>query len=239
MNATAFSQKTVIEHLQELRYRLMLSALSLFIGSALGFVFYKPLLQLLLSPLKQSLYYTSPAGGLSLIFTLCLIVGALFSLPFFMYQAFKFLEPAIPNFSRHLLFILVIDSCLLMFLGISFAYFISLPASLNFLSGFGVDNIKPIITTQEYFSFVSRYTLGFGILFQLPLAMLIVNHLYHLSVKKLLGFQRYTIVASFILAAILTPTPDPLNQTIMALPIIILFYLSLILVWYVNRAGRK
>lgn len=163
------------------------------------------------------------------------MVGALTSIPFFLYQILKFVEPAMPDFPKKILFILIADSFLLMVLGIGFAYFISLPASLSFLGGFGQDNIKPIITTQEYFSFVSQYTIGFGILFQLPLAMLLLNHVSPLSRKQLLQSQRYVIVVSFIAAAIITPTPDPLNQFLMALPIIILFYVSILLVEYVNK----
>lgn len=231
----SLAAKTVSEHIRELRYRLFISLLCLLVGTILGFLFYQPLLQILLSPLKQPLYYTSPAGGVSFIFTLCLLFGIIISLPFFMYQAFKFIEPAMPRFPQKLIAILIIDSCLLMTFGIGFAYFISLPAALNFLSGFGQGDIKSLITAQEYFSFTTGYLISFGILFQLPLIMLLINATYNLKVKKLFKIQGYIIVLSFIIAAILTPTPDPVNQALMAIPIIILYYVSLLLVGYVNK----
>jgi sec-independent protein translocase protein TatC len=232
-------KKTITYHLDELRFRLTLSIIGLIIGSTISFFFQDKLVNLLLAPLHQPIYYTSPAGGFTLIFTTSLIFGLLISLPFLMYQLYKFIEPALPQYPKQLAFILIVDSCFLMLLGIGFAYYISLPAALHFLGGFSTDKVKSLITAQEYFSFVSRYVVGFGIMFQLPLVMLLVNALYPLRLKGLLKFQQYVIVLSFIAAAILTPTPDPINQTIMAIPIIILYYASLLLIAYVNKSNTN
>lgn len=228
-------KKPITSHIDELRFRLTLSVIGLVIGSLIGFAFQEQLIRLILIPLHQPIYYTSPAGGFTLIFTVSLIFGVLISLPFLMYQAFKFIEPALPDYPKQLAFILIVDSCFLMILGIGFAYYISLPAALNFLSGFSTDKVKSLISAQEYFSFVSRYVIGFGVLFQLPLVMLLVNAMYPLKLKGLLKYQHYVVVLSFILAAIITPTADPINQTLLAVPIIVLYYISLVLVGYVNR----
>lgn len=229
------SKQTVYEHLQELRSRLLLCLIPLVIGAGTASFFYKQLLKIFLSPLHQAIYFTSPIGGLSLIITLCLLCGIIFALPFLTYQIVKFIEPAVSKFSQRKLIWLIFASFILMLSGISFAYFVSLPAALHFLIGFESDNIKPLISVQEYFSFATYYILGFGIIFQLPLIMLVINSVYRLKIKKILSFQRIVILFSFIIGAILTPTPDPINQTIMAVPVILLYYLSILLIAYVNK----
>jgi sec-independent protein translocase protein TatC len=119
--------------------------------------------------------------------------------------------------------------------GVVFAYFVSLPAALYFLSSFGSEEMASLISTTEYFSFVSRYMLGFGLLFQLPLIMILVNSVYQLKIRTLFKYQKWVILVSFILAAILTPTPDVFNQLIMALPIILLYQVSLGVIWLTHN----
>lgn len=121
-------------------------------------------------------------------------------------------------------------SVVLAIAGILFAYFVSLPASLHFLTTFGSGDIQAIITANEYFNFVLAYVAGFAILFQVPLVIMFINRMTPLPPKKLLGGTRYIIVISFILAAVITPTPDPMNQAIMAGPIIALYIFSIVLV---------
>ena len=122
-----------------------------------------------------------------------------------------------------------------MILGMAFAYFISLPASLHFLSTFNSGQVKSLISTDEYFSFVTHYLLGFAILFQLPLVMIFINQIAPLKFSRLWSFERWVILISFILAAIITPTPDWVNQTIMAIPLIILYQISAIIVVLINK----
>lgn len=111
--------------------------------------------------------------------------------------------------------------------GIAFAYYVSLPASLHFLTTFGNSgDIHALITANEYFNFVLAYVAGFAILFQVPLIILFINRMTPLPPMKLLMGTRYVIVFSFIAAAIITPTPDPMNQAIMAVPIIALYIFS-------------
>lgn len=109
-----------------------------------------------------------------------------------------------------------------------------MPAALHFLSGFGSENIKALISTGDYFSFMSLYLIGFAVFFQLPLVMLIINTIKPLQPKKLVGYINYVILISFILAAVITPTPDVINQIIMALPPITLYLLSIIVIAAIN-----
>jgi len=217
--------------------RLTWSILLLVIGSVVGYSLRDSILNLLLSPLNQPLYYTSPAGGFSFTFSLSLFFGFVVFLPFFIFQILAFVAPAIPFKARFSALKILLSSCLLMVLGILFAYFLSLPAALNFLNKFGSGEVRSLISTNEYFSFVARYLIGFGILFQLPLIMLFINKIHRLVFKKLLGFGRWVILISFVIAAILTPTPDIVNQTIMAVPVIVLYLVSVLIILAVNRSN--
>lgn len=222
------------EHLTELRSRLLWYLASLLSGTALGLLIYPRLLEILVKPINQTLYYSSPAGGLNIILQTGFFFGFLVSLPILVYHILRFVEPAFPGkpkiFLKFILF-----AGLFMIIGTLFAYFVSLPASLYFLNKFGSDEIKPLISTDQYISFVVRYILGFGLFFQMPVIAIFINKIVKLNVKALLKYQKWVILGSFIIAAVLTPTPDFFNQTIMALPIIALFYLSLLFVYISNH----
>ena len=224
-----------IEHLYELRFRLLIYIVTLIALTALSFYFYPIILQIMLLPINQKLFYTSPGGGLDLMIRLSLLAGFIFSLPMLLYQTFKFIEPSLPLNHNLKTFNLILSSFVLTVLGLAFAYFISLPASLYFLSNFSSDQIQALITTNEYFGFVSRYLLGFALFFQLPLILFLINNIYSIKVSAILKFQKYVIVLSFILAAILTPTPDFINQAIMAAPLIALYYFSTFILYLTNR----
>ncbi len=229
-------KKPFISHIQELRTKLTWSVLVLVVGSVIGYLLRDSILKILLSPLNQPLYYTSPAGGFSFTFSLSLFFGFIVSLPFFTFQILAFVEPAIPVKARFSALTTLLSSCLLMILGMLFAYFVSLPAALHFLSKFGSGEVRSLISTSEYLSFVARYLIGFGILFELPLIMVFINKIHRLEIKKLLGFEKWIILISFAIAAILTPTPDIVNQIIMAVPIILLYQVSVLIVWFINRS---
>lgn len=228
-----------VEHLSELRSRLLIYLLTLLLLTGISFYFYPFILKFLLFPLSQKLFYTSPAGGLELMIKVSLLAGLIVSLPMLLFQILKFCEPALPSRLNRQIITFILCSFILTVLGLAFGYFIGLPAALFFLSGFSSDQIQSLITTQEYFSFVSRYLLGFSTFFQLPLVLYIINQFYPLSITSLLRWQRIVIVASLTLAAILTPTPDFVNQIIMALPLIVLFYFSVIILYFSNRIDKK
>jgi sec-independent protein translocase protein TatC len=224
-----------VAHLSEIRSRVLWSVAALLVGTLIGYLLHDQLLLVLLKPLGQTLYFSSPTGAFDLILQISIYFGALLALPVFVYHVIKFVEPALPSNMRQNIWLLLLFSSVLLALGVSFAYFVSLPAALNFLERFETSDIQSLITTNEYFSFVTRYTLGFGILFQLPLVLLLINSVKKLSVMKLMTLQRWVIMVSFILAAILTPTTDIFNQMLFAVPLIVLYQLSIIMVWAVNK----
>lgn len=227
--------KTFLEHLIELRTRLTWSAVVLVAGGIVGYSIHRTIFKILIRPFNKPLYYTSPAGGLDFLIKICIFFGFICALPVLVYHLLKFLEPALPTHMRKGMAKVLFSSIILAMLGICFAYFISLPAALYFLTSLGNGELTALISANEYLNFVMIYLAAFAVLFQLPLCMLFINRFKPLKTQQLMKYQGYIILGSFIVAAILTPTPDPLNQTIMAIPIIILYELSVALIWLKNR----
>ncbi len=240
MNSVEYGtiRKPFIKHVQELRTRMVWCALALAVSSFVGFMLHENLLALIQHPLGQTLYFTSPTGGFNFIFKLSITFGFVISLPVIMYHAIKFLSPMIGTQTIKVT-TYTLWSLSLVYCGVIFAYIVSLPAALNFLTSFGGDNIQALITADEYFSFALAYMAGFAVLFQIPLIMLLLNRINPQNPGKLIRAQKFIILGSFIIAAILTPTPDPFNQLIMALPIILLYQVGIILIWAVNRHAPK
>jgi sec-independent protein translocase protein TatC len=229
-----------IAHMHELRKRLFYVVGALLVGSVVAYHFHTQLLHILVSPLNQKLYYSNPAGGLDFMFKVCLLFGLLVALPVVVYNLLKFITPAMPDRVRFNLVVILVTSLLLATVGICFAYFFSLPAALHFLASFGdTSQVAPLIFAGEYLTFVMIYLLSFAIMFQVPLIVAFVNRIRPMTPGGMLKAQRYIILGSFIIAAILTPTPDPLNQVVMATPMVLLYQLSVVYVWLVNRRGQQ
>lgn len=224
------------EHVRELRRRLLVSVAALILGTIVGYFIHERLFQLIRRPLHQQLYYTTPTGGFNAIIKVSILFGVLIAVPVFVYQIGKFLSPGFRY--RFRAGRIIILSVILAILGTLFAYYVSLPAALNFLANVDSKDLNALITVNEYLNFVIGYVASFALLFQLPLIMLFINRIKPQKPGKLMRIQRWVILISFIVAALLTPTPDPINQTIMALPIILLYQLSVILIWFANRRHK-
>lgn len=219
------------DHISELRKRFMWILLFVAIGGGIGYALNDTLMRILQQPLHDSLYYNTPGGAFSFVMKLCVVFGILVALPVLSYHTFAFFGPIIPTKTKRATVLYITMSVVLAAAGVAFAYFVSLPASLHFLTTFGNGgDIHALITANEYFNFVLTYVAGFAILFQVPLIITFSNRIKPLPPKKLLGATRYVVLVSFIAAAVITPTPDPMNQAIMAFPIIGLYLLSVCLV---------
>lgn len=227
---------TFLDHIQELRRRLFWVVAVIFLASGAAYPFLDTILGILTAPLGgQRLYYLTPIGGLSFSIKICLYVGILVAVPCFMYHLYRYLEPLIGSKLRQSTFLYLGAATALATIGVLFAYFISLPGALHFLTGMELKNIQAMLTVDSYLGFVMTYLIGAALLFQIPLLLLIINRFTPLKPSKLMKIQRYVIVASFIIAAIISPTPDIMNQLLFALPIIAMYEVGVILVWLTNR----
>jgi sec-independent protein translocase protein TatC len=230
-----------IEHLYELRRRIMYIVLSIIVFSTLAYFVQQQLVSFLLRPSKgQQFIYTSPGGGISFLFTVCTYAGIAASTPIIIYQLLGFFEPLIRNQTRRRIIKYSLYSGVMAIIGFCFGYFIGLPAALHFLSHqFSIKQIRALFTIQEYMSFLMIYLLGSVILFQLPLVLIFTNTIRPIPPRKLIKAERYVIVAAFIISMIMAPTTNLIDQLIIAGPIIFIYNLSILLIWVVNKKSRR
>ncbi|HVQ44303.1 MAG TPA: twin-arginine translocase subunit TatC [Candidatus Saccharimonadia bacterium] len=238
MPASLSGRQPFIEHLHELRRRLFWSLGTVAIGAAAGYQLHQQLMDILLRPYGQKLYYSSLTGGLDFLIRICLFFGILVAIPVVTYNLLRFIEPVMKHGFHARILKLLGCSVALAVAGIMFAYFVCLPAAVQFLSNFGGGRIQALVSTDQYLNFVMIYLAGFAAIFQLPLILLFINHVTPLPPRTLMKQQRIFIVASFVAAAIITPTPDAVNMAIMALPMILLYQGTILVIWLRNRARK-
>lgn len=221
-----------IDHLHELIYRFYFWLIFFVGGSILGYLNYPKLLAWLIAPLDQPLFYTSPIGGFEAVFKVSTMFGLIFSVPVLLLQVIKYVEPLLGKIKTRTVIFYLGTSCLLAGVGIVSAYYLVFPASLKFLTRFGSDQLEALISTTDYFKFISRYLIGFTIIFQFPLAIHLSSLIVPITLADLLQNFKFIIIGCFIIAAILTPTPDIINQIIMVTPIILLYVVTLLIFYF-------
>jgi len=232
--------QTFAHHIRELRRRLFATvAIGVVIGSIV-YYYNDFFVRLVMAPLgDQKLIYLTPVGGFSFIFMIATYVTLLFMLPVVLYQLYAFLKPAIPKHSSRLSIKVALAATFLMAAGATFGYIFAVPGGLHFLSGFASEYVTASLTADAYLKFVLGYVFGLGLLFELPLLLLFWHWIHPLTPKQLLNSERYVIVVAFVAAAILTPTPDALSQTIIAVPIIVIYQIGVVSVLVSIMRSRK
>ncbi len=231
---------TFMDHVRELQGRLFLVAL-VFVGAAVvAYPFFDVIVNFLIAPLggRHELVYLTPGGALTFVVKVCMYVGLILTLPVIIYHLYRFLLPVVKQTTVRRALGFTAASFGLAMAGLLFAYYTSLPAALYFLTSFNLHDIDPMLTIDSYFSFVMTYLVAGALLFQLPLIVLIVNSIRPLTPKKMMRYQRHIIAGSFVVAAVISPTPDVLNQTILALPVVVMYQLGIVLIWWKNRPRR-
>lgn len=232
---------TLRDHIRELQSRLFIVAIA-FIGFAgLAMPYFDELVHVVLAPLRdgQELVYLTPAGAFNFMLKICAYVGIIGALPVIIFHLYRFLMPAVKRAHLRTALKYTVISVLLAIVGIIFAYAVSLPASLYFLTNFNLNGINPMLTIDSYLSFVMTYIVAGAALFQLPLLMTIYDSAKPLKPRKLMGAQRHIIVGSFVVAAIISPTPDALNQTILASPIIVMYQVGVAIIAHRRSRERR
>ena len=228
-------------HLRELQWRLMIVAAFFIVGATLAYQFQKTLIPFLLDPLHgEKLVYLNPAGGFIFIFLVSIYSGIALAFPVFMQQLYAFLRPALPEAARKKSAIIIICSFLLLFAGLAFGYFVAVPNALAFLYGFADQFVEASLTADSYLNFIIAYTIGIGIVFQLPLLLLLIHTVRPLTPGGLGKSEKWVILLAFIVAAIITPTPDPINQAIIAGPVIVVYQIGVVAVLIaISRTASK
>lgn len=231
---------TFLEHIRELRGRLFWIAGFIILAASAAFPFNKQIMDVITAPLDgEQLYYLTPIGGFSFLIKVCTYVGILAGIPIIMYHVYRFLEPLMRRGLKKSVLFYVLASSFLAIGGMTFAYFISLPAALHFLTNINIGQVEAMLTVDSYLSFVMTYLLGAALLFQIPLILLIINGISPLPPKQLMGAQRYVVLGAFIIAAIISPTPDVVNQSFLAAPIVVMYQVGIGSVWVQQRRRGK
>jgi sec-independent protein translocase protein TatC len=232
--------KAFSDHIGEFRRRIFFVALVFFAASSVAYSFREQLVQLIMSPLgDEKLIYLTPGGGFNFIFQVSLYAGLITAAPMLVYQVYGFIRPALPSRAQRSSGKVVLASFLLMLAGVLFGYYIAVPSALNFLSTFAGANIAPSLTADSYLGFFLAYIAGLGILFQLPLLLLFWHWIKPMTPGGLLKSERFVILFAFVAAAIITPTPDVLNQCMIAVPLIAIYQLGVVAVLIMIRKDKR
>jgi len=219
---------TVLSHLLELRKRLIRSVIAVAVASILAFVFYDWIFYILKLPAENiNLIYIEMTEMIGTIMKVCLFAGIILAMPYLVFQSIMFVSPALtPKEKKYVYFIL--PWIALMFLGgVVFSYFILIPPATRFLISFGADIATPEIRVGNYVSIVARLLLSIGLVFEMPVITTFLARLGVLKPKWLSDRRRTAIIVAFILAAMITPTFDPINQCLVAVPLIVLYEMSI------------
>ena len=220
---------TLQAHLKELRRRLFVVAVVFTVAASAAYMVRDTLLSALLAPLGgQKLAYLNPGGGFSFVFAVTMWTGLALTMPVIVSSLYGFIAPALPARARSRGGLIFTGSVILFAAGAAFGYLYAIPAALRFLVGFGDGYVQAMLTADAYLNFVLLYTVGLGLLFQLPIIMMVIHWITPLKPKKLLAFERYVVAGAFVAAAFMTPTPDVVNQAIVAAPFIGMYQVGLV-----------
>ena len=224
-----------LEHLEELRWRLIKAVIGIVIGGVIAGIFIDFIMDdFLLSPAKQTtppleLINLKPYGQLVLYMEVILVCGVILSIPNIFYQLWKFIEPGLLPSERKYISWIVVFSSMCFLGGIAFAYFVMLPTALKFFASFGTQAISNNIAVNEYFSFVISVMLAAGIVFELPMVSFFLSKLGILTPAFMRKYRKHAIVIILILAGVLTPSPDLTSQLLLGIPLLILYEISIII----------
>jgi sec-independent protein translocase protein TatC len=236
------ARMTLIEHLDELRSRIIKVGIAFFVVAVVAWFFVDEIFVFLIEPagdaLDGRLNFTSVTEALFSDIKLALYTAFLFTIPVLLYQAWAFVAPAVGDIGRAFTYILITLASLLFLAGVAFGYFVVLPIGTQFLLSWDPDRYEAIITSGNYLSFVTRFLLAFGIVFELPAATYVGAKLELVDAPLLKRYRRHAIVLNTILAAALTPGQDPFSMILMAVPMIVMYELSIFVARYVNPVSE-
>ena len=231
---------SLVQHLGELRDRLMVTAIALVATTAIAFYFGTQLIRILIIPIDctfiptytchtppTTLISLSPTENFATYFRVALFAGLALAMPVILYEIYAYVDPALLPKERRFIRFMGLPVIGLFIAGMLFCYFVLLPNAIKFLINFGDEVIKNQLRAADYISFVTIFILGMGLIFEVPVAIFALVKIHVITRPWLAKQRRYAVLAAFLIAAVITPTPDPFNQTLVAIPMYLLFELGL------------
>ena len=239
---------SVVDHLTELRSRLVKAALAFVLISIVVFIFYGPISEFILDPLCENeevlregeckLVSVKPTGGFNFRLKLTALVGIGLSSPIWLYQIYSFIVPALTKKERNYALPFLLSAVALFLIGATLA-FLTLPTGLNVLFELGGDAIEPLIGAEEYLDFIGFLFLGFGVMFEMPLLLVFLGMAGVITTQQLRKQRRLAIVLIFVLAAVVTPSQDPYTMSALAIPLYALYEVTILIVALISRRRKK
>jgi len=220
----------LMEHLRELRTRLIRAVIVLLATTVISFLFAKQVFIILLQPLGEvTIQALKPTESLSNYMKVALLCGIILAMPVIVYQLARFIAPGLTKSERRYLWVLVPGATFCFVTGVAFAYFVMLPAALPFLGTFLADLIEQNWAIGEYLSFVTSLLFWIGVSFELPLFVYFLAKAGIIDAQTLRKNRKYALIAIAVLAAVITPTVDPLNMALVMGPLVVLYEIGVIL----------
>jgi sec-independent protein translocase protein TatC len=231
---------SILEKLDEFRKRAIRSAIAVAVGMVVSFFVLNQLVAFVLSPLRRmmppgsQLIYTSPAEAFSLYMQIALIAGALFASPYVLFQLWRFIAPALYVNARRFVIpfvLLTTGGCLA---GAAFSHYVVFPYMIAFFGTFSTPDVTFMPRLEDAFGLYVKMLIGMSIVFQIPTLAFFLGKMRLLTARLLWRNTKYAILIIFIVAAVVTPSSDPWNQTVFAAPMVVLYFLSIAIVWLVG-----
>ncbi|OGO03964.1 MAG: twin arginine-targeting protein translocase TatC [Chloroflexi bacterium RBG_13_54_9] len=231
---------TFMGHLEELRQRLIKAIVAVIICIIPAFFFYRQIFAIITRPAGDiNLIYTEMTEMIGTIMKVSLYSGLALAMPVIVYQVVRFIAPALTRSEKRALY-LILPGIFLSFLGgVCFGYFVAVPPAVRFLLTFGQPIATPQIKVGNYISLVTTLLFALGVIFETPLVVFFLAKIRVVTPKMLSDRRKYAMLVAFVVAAIITPTFDPVNQTIIAIPIIVLYELSIWLAKLATRGSKR
>jgi sec-independent protein translocase protein TatC len=222
-----------LDHLGELRTRIMWSLGGIVVGLAIALLFTDRLMQFVRRPFDQvmpgqKLVFVTPTEAFWVYMKVALIAGCVIAMPMILYQIWAFVSPGLYAHEKRYAVPFVLIGSLFFVLGAAFAQLIVIPYAMRFLVTFPGENLQAMISIGSYVDFVLKFTLAFGAVFELPVAITLAARMGLVTPRVLAKNRKYAILVNFVVAAALTPTPDIFNQALMAGPLCILYEMGII-----------
>jgi sec-independent protein translocase protein TatC len=230
MKKTKRTTMTFWDHVEELRRRVLVAAVFIVAGTVAGYILFPPVIRIMQASLGEQLYAFQIAEGFFVRLKTAVSIGLFLSLPFLVFELVLFIIPALNGKEKRILFAFLLSSYALFLGGMAFAFKGILPVTMQFLksSEFFPQNVGRMLSLTEYLDFYLVFLLGFGICFQFPIVMLLVMKLRIVPFSFFTKNFKYFLIAIFIVAAVVTPSPDVVSQIMMAIPMLALYLLTLL-----------